>query len=120
MLENLINDLIDLAKIENNKFSLNQEYADLVETIESALSLLLFQANEKNIEFNVIIDNKQNISRIEQIFIDTRRLKQILINFISNSLKFTPVKGKIDIVIQINQEQKILNELVKSNSQSLI
>ena len=33
MLENLINDLIDLAKIENNKFSLNQEYSDLTKTI---------------------------------------------------------------------------------------
>ena len=34
MLENLINDLLDLAKIENNKFSLNQDYFDLAETIE--------------------------------------------------------------------------------------
>ena len=56
MLENLINDLIDLAKIENNKFSLNKEYCDLTETIHSTLELLQFQANEKNIEFNCIID----------------------------------------------------------------
>ena len=40
MLENLINDLIDLAKIENNKFSLNKEYCDLTETIHSTLELL--------------------------------------------------------------------------------
>ena len=37
MLENLINDLIDLAKIENNKFSLNQEYYNLPETISQTL-----------------------------------------------------------------------------------
>ena len=37
MLENLINDLLDLAKIENNKFSLNYNYFDLTSTIEEAL-----------------------------------------------------------------------------------
>ena len=42
MLENLINDLIDLAKIENNKFSLNKEYCDLTQTIEQTLELMLF------------------------------------------------------------------------------
>ena len=42
MIENLINDLIDLAKIENNKFSLNQEYFNLSETINQTLEILLF------------------------------------------------------------------------------
>ena len=45
MLENLINDLIDLAKIENNKFSLNYENYDLPNTIHETLEILLFQAN---------------------------------------------------------------------------
>ena len=42
MLENLINDLIDLAKIENNKFSLDQEYYNLANTIHETLEILLF------------------------------------------------------------------------------
>ena len=42
MLETLINDLIDLAKIENNKFSLNQEYFNLPKTIHETLEILLF------------------------------------------------------------------------------
>ena len=42
MLENLINDLLDLAKIENNKFSLNQNYFDLAETVEQTLKIMLF------------------------------------------------------------------------------
>ena len=58
MLKNLINDLIDLAKIENNKFSLNLEYYDLPQTINETLEILLFQANQKDIEFKVIIDNQ--------------------------------------------------------------
>ena len=56
MLENLINDLIDLAKIENNKFSLNSSYFNLTTTINEALEILLFQANQKEIEFQVVID----------------------------------------------------------------
>ena len=42
MLENLINDLLDLAKMENNKFSLNYNYFDLIETIEQTLKIFLF------------------------------------------------------------------------------
>ena len=75
MLENLINDLIDLAKIENNKFSLNQEYYDLSLTIHQTLEILLFQANEKQIELNVIIDKKSNLSLLNQIYGDSRRIK---------------------------------------------
>ena len=56
MLENLINDLIDLAKIENNKFSLNQEYYNLANTIHQTLEILLFQANQKQIELKVVVD----------------------------------------------------------------
>ena len=42
MLENLINDLLDMAKMENYKFSLNYNYFDLIETIESTLKMFLF------------------------------------------------------------------------------
>ena len=45
MLENLINDLIDLAKIENNIFTLNQDYYNLPNTIHETLEILVFQAN---------------------------------------------------------------------------
>lgn len=117
MLENLINDLIDMAKIENNKFSLNQDFYDLTHTVHQTLEILLFQANEKKIEFNVIIDKKSNLSLIKQIYGDTRRIKQILINFISNSLKFTPIGGKITISIRINEEQQVKkDEMIRFRS----
>ena len=117
MLENLINDLIDMAKIENNKFSLNQDFYDLTHTVHQTLEILLFQANEKKIEFNVIIDKKSNLSLIKQIYGDTRRIKQILINFISNSFKFTPIGGKITISIRINEEQQVKkDEMIRFRS----
>ena len=73
-------------------------------TIHETLEILLFQANLKQIGFKVVIDKQQNLSLINQIYGDSRRMKQILINFISNSLKFTPTKGKITIKIKINEE----------------
>ena len=99
MLNNLINDLIDLAKMENSKFNFNNEYFDLIETIHDTLEIMLFQANQKQIEFEVIIDKKQNLGLFHQIFGDSSRIRQILINFISNSLKFTPINGKVTIMI---------------------
>ena len=61
MLELLINDLMDLAKIENNKFTLNNSYFNLIDTIETTLNILLYQGNYKQIKFEVQIDKKENL-----------------------------------------------------------
>ena len=49
MLENLVNDLLDLAKLENNAFQLNPEYFNLSQTIYEAFEILLFSANQAKI-----------------------------------------------------------------------
>jgi signal transduction histidine kinase len=61
MLETLICDLLDLAKIENNKFDLNLKYYDLTKSIYNTLKLMMFQANQKNIEFQVLVDKKSDL-----------------------------------------------------------
>ena len=75
MLENLINDLMDMAKIENNKFSQNQEYFDLSHTIKDSCEALLFQAIEKQIEIEVKLENKSNLNMLGSIYGDERRIK---------------------------------------------
>ena len=50
IIENLINDLLDLAKIQNNKFNLNQCFFNLTDTINQTFEILKFLAHEKNIE----------------------------------------------------------------------
>ena len=75
MLENLINDLIDMAKIDNNKFSLNQEYYDLTETMHQTLEIMKFQANQKQIELEVNIDKHSNLNLLTNIYGDKTRLK---------------------------------------------
>ena len=45
MMENLVNDLLDLAKLENNQFSLHGDYFNLIDTVNEAFQMLLFSAN---------------------------------------------------------------------------
>ena len=53
MLMNLINDMMDLAKTENMKFELNNEYFDLTKTIERALDNMSYMANSKDIKTSI-------------------------------------------------------------------
>ena len=70
MLGNLINDLLDLAKLENNSFKLDKDYFSLAETVYEAFSILMFSANEANIKLSASIDNSLHLCLIEAIFGD--------------------------------------------------
>jgi signal transduction histidine kinase len=87
-MKNLINDLLDAAKIENLAFTLNNNYFNLVETIQEAFSIIHFQAEQKNI--SLILELNESVPFIfRKVFSDRQRLLQILQNFLGNSLKFT-------------------------------
>eukprot|EP00347_Sterkiella_histriomuscorum_P019508 403341364 len=106
MLLNLINDLLDLAKIENSSFNLNTSYFNLFETIQKAIDTIEFQAQQKNI----FIQNEFSEDKTEyfvQILGDQNRYLQILLNFLSNSIKFTPTSGKIIIQTNLLDKQRI-------------
>jgi len=109
MVENLINDLMDLAKMENNKFKMEIDNFNLIETVNETLEIMLHTACSKKIEFNVQIDKESNLQLISNLQGDSRRIKQILLNFVSNSLKFTPAKGKITIKIRVKSERTQTN-----------
>jgi signal transduction histidine kinase len=61
MVENLINDLLDLAKIENNKFKLNEEFYDLPTTLVETFSILQFWCNQKQIDLSADIDKPEHL-----------------------------------------------------------
>lgn len=88
IMTNLINDLLDSAKLEQQTFELNLEYFNMFEVISEAFQVLSFQADIKNIKFLLHFD-KSKPYIFSKIFNDKRRFLQILLNFISNSLKFT-------------------------------
>jgi len=73
MIENLINDLLDLAKLENNSFNLTNEPFDFAQTIYEAFDILLHQANERQIGLKAQIDLKENLKFLYCLQGDKRR-----------------------------------------------
>jgi signal transduction histidine kinase len=100
MLLNLINDLLDLAKIENMKFNFNTSQFNLHEIIQKALDTLNFSAQQKNITMSYIFD-EENAGYLMDILGDDNRYLQILLNFLSNALKFTNQNGKVTVQTKI-------------------
>ncbi|HEY9627902.1 MAG TPA: ATP-binding protein [Coleofasciculaceae cyanobacterium] len=89
---NLINDLLDLAKIEGGKQELHKTVVDVAALCQSALEMVSVRA----------IAKKQNLSLIlplavESIVVDQQRVLQILLNYLSNAVKFTPEGGSITL-----------------------
>src|SRR5690606_1090081 len=98
----LINDLLDLAKIEAGKIELNSETIQLREFAQETEELFRELAKDKEIEFNVHIDPKSP----QQIISDEYRIQQVLKNFLSNAFKFTRKQGKVSLSI-FEKDQRI-------------
>lgn len=92
MMNNLINDLLDLAKLDNNAFQLSEEKFNLIEVVQNAFSIVSFQAESKQLNLMMVLDSEIK-QRFRNVVSDKRRTLQILLNFISNSLKFTSPGG---------------------------
>ncbi len=88
----LINDVLDLAKIEAGQMSLTLHDVDLNTTIESALRFIKEQAYQKKLALEVNLDPSS-----PNVLGDERALRQIVLNLLSNGVKFTPSGGRIAI-----------------------
>ena len=106
MNENLINDLLDLAKLENGKFSLNSQPFNLLQTIKAAFHIIGDMASRQDITLAAVIDDKEHLGLLQGILGDDRRYQQILLNFLSNALKFTNKGGEVTIIIKILDKQE--------------
>ncbi|WP_144751920.1 sensor histidine kinase [Bartonella saheliensis] len=87
----LINDILDMSKIEAGRFTLDCKNTDLEPIISEAVRTLTPQAQEKNIAVTT------NITPELHAEVDGRAMKQIFLNLISNAVKFTPSGGNIDV-----------------------
>jgi len=88
----LINDILDLSKIEAGRMELERSDFHLPNAIENALILVRERASRRGIKLGSTIDQ-----RLGMIGGDERKVKQVLLNLLSNALKFTPEGGRIDI-----------------------
>jgi CheY-like chemotaxis protein len=88
----LINDVLDLSKIEAGKMSLDLEPVDMDALLRNSLSVIKEKAAEKRLDVKLAI--AQPIGKMQ---VDARRTKQIVFNLLSNAVKFTPDAGRIEL-----------------------
>ncbi len=92
----LINDVLDMSKIESGKLALNFEQISLRGAMESIVNIVQPQVKEKNQHFDIFIHD----CSIEEVYCDSVRLNQVLINLLSNAIKFTPENGTINVFLE--------------------
>lgn len=91
----LINDVLDMSKIESGKIELNEESIMLTELIDSVIDICKPQAEAKKHTLTLDIKNIEH----NKVIGDETRIQQIFTNLISNSIKYTPVGGKINVTV---------------------
>ncbi len=91
---NLINELLDLSRIEAGKYDLNEEIVSLRDVADDCTRMMKIRAKAKNIELVEIIDDD-----LPKIWGDERAIRQIMLNLLTNAIKFTPQSGRIELSI---------------------
>lgn len=98
----LINDLLDLAKIEAKNLPLHKDWIDLQEVIKTTLDSLQGFAQASNV--TLVISEAQSL----EIFADSDRIQQVLTNLLSNAIKFSPAQGSVFVQVQFNEAQDLV------------
>ncbi len=95
LLLDLISDMLDMAKIEAGKLELNFERVDLNGTVEDCARLLRDRAEDNGLEFSCSLPD-------EPVFLvaDKRAVKQVLLNLLTNAIKFTPAGGHVGVSVR--------------------
>lgn len=92
----LINDILDLSKIEAGKLELQPEDVPIGLLCRSSLTFVKQLAHQKQIRLEAKIP--ENLSQ-RVLYLDQRRMRQVLINLLSNAVKFTPAEGRVSLVV---------------------
>jgi len=99
-LVHLVNDLLDIARIESGRMTMKKEPMELKKIIESVYDLLAVQLKQKDIEFSFNIADGAGA-----IFADRSQIERVFINLIGNAIKFTPQNGRISMLAKNAQAQ---------------
>ena len=106
----LINDILDMSKIESGKMTLNMDLVSLREVMDSIVNIAQPQIKSKNQHFEVSIFNIE----IENVFCDSVRLNQVILNLLSNAIKFTPNEGTIRTTLY-EEKSPLGNDYIRVN-----
>jgi signal transduction histidine kinase/ActR/RegA family two-component response regulator len=94
-----INDLLDFSHISDGKINFEIKEFNIDDCLKSAIELFQLEINEKKITLNIIYDDKLP----KKIIHDRQRIQQIMVNLISNAVKFCDIDGKIDIYLKLEK-----------------
>ncbi len=98
----LINDILDISKVESGKLSLSPQTFSIVETVENLVNISQPMIKEKNIDFSFRVNRMEK----EYLHADQLRLNQIYINILSNAIKYTEPGGSVSVDMKEEENQK--------------
>jgi PAS domain S-box-containing protein len=98
----LINDILDLAKIEAGKLELHLAAVDLGNVVLSSMRMVKGRADDKRLDIRLRIDE-----RLPKLRADERQMKQIMTNLLSNAVKFTPDGGEVVVAAAVDEPDHI-------------
>ena len=105
----IINDLLDLAKIDAGKFELSEDWINLSEEAAGAARMLEGQARAAQLRFELTLAEPA-----PELYADARAVRQILVNLLSNAVKFTPPGGRVRIASRMKEDGRL--ELIVSDT----
>jgi len=102
----LINDILDLAKVESGKIDFQPERVDLNQLVAEATAIIGGLATKRRIELAVQVDPS-----LDRVYLDPMRLKQVLYNYLSNAIKFTPEGGRVALRVRADGDERFVVEV---------
>jgi len=103
----IINDILNISKVESGKLELDEAKVDVGAVIEICTRLMYTRAAEAGIQLETVF-----AADLPEIFLDSRKVKQILLNLISNAVKFTPKGGKVTVSAGLNERRELVIKVV--------
>jgi signal transduction histidine kinase len=103
----IINDILDLAKAEAGKLQLREDETDLVQCLQNCVQMCRGRADDGGVQLNLWFAQPEIYA-----LVDERLLLQLMLNLISNAIKFTPSGGSIQINLQANWRDGILIDVI--------
>jgi two-component system, cell cycle sensor histidine kinase PleC len=98
----VINDILDMSKIEAGRMKLDMEHLDLSKTLAESLRVVSGRADDKNLLLNADIEGSI------PVVADRRAIKQIIVNLLSNAVKFTPEGGRVVVRSRVREDSILL------------
>ena len=102
----LINDILDLAKVESGKIGLTPERVDLESIVEDVTSIAAGLARQRDVRIDAAVD-----PQLGEVHLDPNRFKQVLYNYLSNAIKFSPEHGRVEVRVRRDGSQHFVLEV---------